>query len=149
MKNVKEGLIVKVQYTGRLESGEIFDSSQEDHPLEFEVGSGQMIKGFEEAIAGMAPGQETSFSLPPDKAYGYRNEGLIKRLLRADLPDNFDARRGDIVALDLGEHRLTPVTVQYIKGDSVTLDLNHPLCGETLYFDVKVLEVSQPWKSDG
>jgi peptidylprolyl isomerase len=144
MTAVIEGCIVKVHFTGKTASGEVFDSTVEGEPLEFVVGSGKMIPGFEAAILGMEPQEEKEFALPPKAAYGERDESREQVVLRSDLPGDLVPRVGDIMAVEIGNERYAPVRIKRFDETTATLDLNHPLAGETLYLSVKVLEVSAP-----
>ena len=99
MRIVEKGNFVKVSYTGRLESGEVFDSTDGCEPVEIEIGSGNLIKGFEDALLGMTLNEKKTFSLTPDEAYGQRNDALEQSFSRSDTPDDFQPKVGEIVGL--------------------------------------------------
>jgi len=144
---VAKGDIVKVEYEGRLESGEIFDSSSHgdhSHPLEFEVGAGQVIKGFEEAITGMSIGDEKEVTIPPEEAYGEINKEMVKEFPRKVLPpmpDGAEPKEGMALLLSTPSGQKFPAKIAKISKDKVSLDLNHPLAGKTLVFKLKLVEV--------
>jgi len=141
---VAEGCIVKVHYIGRIGNGEIFDATREAQPVEFRVGSGQVMREFEEAVLGMALDEEKIFAIPPEKAYGQRNEDLEQTIPRAELPAEYTPEVGDILGSEGEDKTLTPVRIKDLTDQTVTMDLNHPLAGETLYFHIKVVGLSVP-----
>lgn len=139
---VKKGSKVKVDYTGKLEDGTVFDTSEKQgKPLEFEVGKGQVIKGFEENIIGMKQGEEKEITIEPADAYGPRDPKLIKEIPDDKIPKN-DLKVGAILLVTLPQGVQIPGQVIEIKDKSIMLDLNHPLAGETLIFKIKVIGVS-------
>ena len=142
MKTVEQGHFVKVHYTGKLANGETFDSSEGCHPLEIEIGAGKLIKGFEEALMGMAVSDKKSFTLPPEEAYGERDDTLEKVFERANLPKEFSPEVGEIVALKTEDNRQVPAKVKRVDDQQIAVDLNHPLAGETLSFDIEVVEIN-------
>ncbi len=142
MKKVKNGHFVKVDYKGTLENGDTFDSSRNTHPIEVEVGAGRVIKGFEDALIGMAKNEKKTFTLSPEEAYGNRNADLQQSFMRSELPDGFDPKVGQILAVRHPEGGQLPARVTHIDSEKVTLDLNHPLAGETLTFEIEVLEIN-------
>ena len=143
-RRVGKGCTVKVHYIGRIGNGEIFDATQEDQPVEFRVGSGQVMREFEEAVLGMALDEEKIFAIPPEKAYGQRNEDLEQTIPRAELPAEYTPEVGDILGSEEEDKTLTPVRIKDLTDQTVTMDLNHPLAGETLYFHIKVVGLSVP-----
>ncbi|MPZ97818.1 MAG: peptidylprolyl isomerase [Dehalococcoidia bacterium] len=130
-----EGNAVAVHYEGKLDNGEVFDSSREREPLNFTVGSGQVIAGFDEAVRGMTVGETKEFRLEPDDAYGERREDLILEVPAAQAPDGLSA--GDQVQLSNG----APATVVSIDDGNVRIDANHPLAGQALTFEIELVEV--------
>jgi peptidylprolyl isomerase len=142
MKNVENGHFVKVEYTGTLENGDIFDSSHNAHPIEVEVGAGKVIKGFEDALLGMAEKEKKTFSISPEEAYGHRNESREQSFMRSELPQGFDPQVGQVLALRNPEGGQLPAKVKHTDKEKITLDLNHPLAGQTLTFEVEVLEIN-------
>ena len=137
---VKQGDKVKVDYTGTFEDGEIFDTSEGRTPLEFTAGSGQVVKGFDEAVIGMEKGEEKEITLKPEEAYGNPNPDLIKKLPKEQLPE--DAEVGSILGLVMPNGQQIPAKVTEITNEEITLDLNHPLAGKVLKFKIKVVEIS-------
>lgn len=142
MSKVKEGDTVKVHYTGRLKDGSIFDSSEEREPLEFTLGQGQLIPGFEKAVEGMEVGDTTTVDIPSDDAYGERRDDLELEVSKSDLPDNIDPEVGMQLQMQQQEDgRAIPVQITAVEDDYVTLDANHPLAGKDLTFDIELVEV--------
>jgi len=140
---VKKGSKVKVDYTGTFDDGTVFDASEKQgQPLEFEVGSGQVIKGFDEAVVGMEEGQEKEITIPPAEAYGEVKAELNKKIPRAQLPQDQEPKVGMVLAVGLPNGQQFPARIVAVTADDVTIDLNHPLAGKTLHFKIKVVEVS-------
>jgi peptidylprolyl isomerase len=142
MEKVENGHFVKVDYTGTLENGNIFDSSRNGQPIEVEVGAGRVIKGFENALVGMAKTEKKTVTLSPEEAYGPRNEDLEQSFTRAELPPGFDPKVGQVLALQNPQGGQFPAKVKEADKEKVTVDLNHPLAGETLTFEIEVLEIN-------
>jgi len=138
---VQSGDTVRIHYTGTLEDGTEFDTSSGRDPLEFQVGSGQVIPGFDEAVQGMEPGQDKQFTIPADKAYGTHREEMVLQVSRDQIPAEMSPEVGDQLQLQTPEGRPVPVRVTEIQDDTVTLDANHPLAGEDLTFKIRVEEV--------
>lgn len=136
---VKTGDKVKIEYTGTLEDGTIFDSSA-DHgnPLEFEVGSGQVIKGFDDAILGMNDGEEKQFSIEPADAYGEHDPTLVQKVPREIFPQDAELVPGLLFEAGLPTGEKVPATITDVQGGIVSVDLNHPLAGKKLNFKIKV-----------
>lgn len=138
---VKNGDTVKVQYTGSLDDGTVFDSSEGRDPLEFTVGSGQIIKGFNDGVIGMKKGEEKKIHIKSAEAYGERNPQLLRRIPRSALPQDREPQVGMVLGLVRqdgmqGEARITEVTAE-----DIAIDLNHPLAGKDLTFAIKLLEI--------
>jgi peptidylprolyl isomerase len=133
----KNGDTVRVHYTGRLESGEVFDSSEGGEPLEFQLGSGQVIAGFDENVLGMNVGEKKTISIEPENAYGERIEALIGRVERSGLQLESEPEVGMGLALQLPEGQQIPVVITEVTEESVTFDANHPLAGQKLIFDIE------------
>ena len=143
MEKVQDGNYVTVHYRGMLESGEEFDSSREQMPIEIRVGSGEAISGFEKALVGMQVHEKKSFTLPAGEAYGDRDEDLKRDVARKELPENFDPNVGDIVGVTTGQGRQIPATVTHVDKEKVSIDMNHPLAGRELTFEVEVVGISE------
>jgi len=138
--SVKQGDTIKVDYTGTLEDGTVFDSSQKrGEPLEFQVGSGQLIKGFDEAVIGMKEGEEKTITLAPADAYGERNDQLKQTLPRETIPADMDPKPGMMVAVQAPDGRQMPAQVITADDKEVVIDLNHPLAGKKLNFQIKLV----------
>jgi FKBP-type peptidyl-prolyl cis-trans isomerase 2 len=141
MTRAKAGDTVRVHYTGKLEDGSIFDSSQEREPLEFTIGSGQVIPGFEAAVTGMATGESKSTTIPPEEAYGPRRQEMVAVVDREQLPDDLEVNVGQRLQVQQPDGRQIVVSVADIAEKTVTLDANHELAGKTLTFDLELVEV--------
>ncbi|MBS3141349.1 peptidylprolyl isomerase [Candidatus Woesearchaeota archaeon] len=142
---VKKGDKIKVDYEGKLDSGEIFDTSkhgEHSHPLEFEVGSGLVIKGFDESVIGMKVGEEKDITIKPEEAYGFHNESLLRKIPKAQIPLKEEPKIGMMLILGTPDGQKFPVRIAEVTSDEVTLDLNHPLAGKTLHFKIKLLEIN-------
>ena len=143
MPKVQEGDTVKVHYTGKLtEDGTVFDSSREREPLEFTLGDGKLIPGFEEAVIGMEEGDDTTVELDSEDAYGERREDLELEVSKSDLPDNVDPQVGMQLQMQQQEDgQAIPVQITAVEDDFVQLDANHPLAGKDLTFDIELIEL--------
>jgi FKBP-type peptidyl-prolyl cis-trans isomerase 2 len=139
---VKDGDTVKVHYTGTLQGGEVFDSSREREPLEFTLGQGQLIPGFEKAVIGMSVGDTTSAEIPSAEAYGERNPEMEVQIKKEQLPEGMDPQVGMQLQLNQPNGQAIPVQVTKIEGEEVTIDANHPLAGKDLKFDIELVEIS-------
>jgi peptidylprolyl isomerase len=142
LEKVENGTYTSVQYTGTLENGEVFDSSQGRQPLEIHMGAGQMIKGFEAQLLGMALKERKVFTLAPEDAYGPRNADLMQSIPRSEVPPEMDVRIGMIVGLITAEGNKVPARIVQLDDEQMTMDLNHPLAGESLTFEIEVVGIS-------
>jgi len=136
----KHGDTVRVHYTGKLSDGRQFDSSAERDPLQFSLGEGKIIPGFEQAVIGMAPGDAATVTVKAQDAYGDRREDLVIVVERSDLPSELDPKIGDRLEMQRAGQAF-PVNVTATTDDTVTLDANHPLAGEDLTFDIELIEI--------
>ncbi len=149
MEKAADGLFVSVDYTGTFEDGEVFDSSKGRRPLEVHMGAGQMIAGFEKALQGMALNEKKSFTLSPEEAYGERDESLTREFPAKDVPEGMNPQAGQTVALNTSDGRQIPAQITEVSEESITLDLNHPMAGKTLNFEVQVVNISDtPTQAD-
>jgi peptidylprolyl isomerase len=139
MTHANKGDVVKVHYTGKLENGNVFSTSPEDNPLEFRIGEGRVIPGFENAVIGMAPGETKTATIPASQGYGQRDHGKIQSMERSTFPPN--VKVGEQYEFKQGDSDPDVVTVVKVTKDNVTVDGNHPLAGRDLTFDIKLLEV--------
>lgn len=141
MEKVKEGNVVRVHYTGKLTNGEQFDSSEGREPLEFTVGAGQMIKGFDDAMPGMNVGDKKTIHILPEDAYGLKDEQALIEFPKANIPPDMKLEPGMQLQLRNENGQPFPVTVAEIKDDVVLLDANHMLAGKELVFDIELMEI--------
>lgn len=141
MQQAKQGDTVHVHYKGSLEDGTVFDSSEGSEPLQFTIGSGDVIPGFEEAIVGMSLGDQKRQTIPADEAYGARRDELVFQVEREQLPPNSDVSVGDFLRIGFPDGRTANVQVAGLDDASVTLDANHPLAGKTLIFDLTLVSI--------
>lgn len=130
---------VKVEYKGTFDNGDVFDSSDGREPLEFVIGSGQVIAGFNDAIMGMKIGDSKDISLEPKDAYGEKDERLIQEVPKEAFGDHA-IKVGDQIGVRTPTGQVMPVTIAAIKEDKVTVDLNHPMAGKRLNFNLKLVE---------
>ena len=142
MKTAQNGHYVSVHYTGRLENGEIFDTSEGKEPLQFQLGSGAIIKGFNDAVVGMSVGEEKEITIPPEEGYGFRDEELVRPVPRAMFGAELEPQVGMVIGVQMENGARVPATITEVSGDSVTLDMNPPLAGKTLTFNIKLVEIS-------
>jgi len=143
MKQVKEGDVVKVHYTGKLTNGEQFDSSVGREPLEFTVGAGQMIKGFDAAMPGMNLGEKKTINIAPEDAYGPRVEEAIIEFPKENVPADMILEPGMPLTLSNQAGQPVPVIVVEVKDDVIILDANHFLAGQELIFDIELVEIAE------
>lgn len=141
MTQVQNGSQVKIHYTGRLDSGKVFDSSEGRDPLEFTMGRGQLIPGFEAAVSGMRAGEKKTVTIPAHEAYGPRQDELYFSVDRAQLPGHIQPEVGQQLQVNQ-DGQTAVVTVAELTDTTITLDANHPLAGEDLTFDLEVVEVA-------
>lgn len=141
MSEAKSGDHVHVHYTGKLDDGTVFDTSQGRDPLTFQLGKGQVVPGFEKAIMGMAVGDQKTETIPSDKAYGPRLEQLTFTVPRENLPEGYDPRVGEMLRMETRDGRQMDVLVTDSDEGFVKLDANHPLAGKDLTFDIELVRV--------
>jgi len=141
MTQVKSGDTVKVHYKGTLADGTTFDSSEGRDPLEFQVGSGQIIPGLEKAIPGMEVGDKKTVEVPADEAYGPLDPAAKQAVPRADIPDDIPLDIGTQLQVQTPQGQTLQVMVAEVTEEQVTLDANHPLAGKDLTFDVELVEI--------
>lgn len=141
MQVAKKGDKVKVHYTGKLTDGTIFDSSEGREPLEFEVGAGMMIKGFDAAVDGMGVGAKVTTEIPAAEAYGEAREDMIIDIPKTNLPPDLNPQVGQQLAMSQPNGQQVPVKVKEVKEDVVVIDANHDLAGKDLVFDIELVEI--------
>jgi peptidylprolyl isomerase len=141
MAQAKKGDTVKVHYNGKLDTGVLFDTSEGSDPLEFKIGSGNLIPGFEEAVIGMSPGEKKTVKIPPEKGYGlYRDDRVIK-VEKKDLPGDIVPTEGMTLEICASNGVMVPVQITEIEGSTITLDANHPLSEQTLTFEIELIDI--------
>ena len=139
MQQVKDGDKVKVHYHGKLRNGETFDSSEGREPLEFTVGSGQVIKGFDDGVRGMNIGDKKTVEIPCVDAYGEKEEERIIEFPKAQFPPDMKPEAGMQLMMNDGQGQSLPVVITEVKEETVLLDANHPLAGQDLIFDLELV----------
>jgi peptidylprolyl isomerase len=139
MTEAEKGSKVKVHYTGKLEDGTVFDTSEGNEPLEFTLGENQVIAGFEQAVLGMSEGQQRTTEIPADQAYGQRDERLVTTVDRDRVPE--EVSLNDRLQVRRPDGKTFVVTVTNLSDESVTLDANHPLAGKDLTFDIELVDI--------
>jgi len=142
MTQAKNGDTVKIHYTGTLDDGTIFDSSEGRDPLAFTIGSGQVIPGFEEAVTGMAVDEKKNVTIPSDKAYGPRNEELLINVPRDQVPPDIEPEEGMRLQMQGPQNQPVVVVIAEVTDEHVILDANPPLAGKDLTFDIELVEIS-------
>ena len=141
-EQVKDGDTVRVRYVGRLTGGEVFDASPEDEPLEFQVGSQQVIAGFDRGVRGMSVGDKRTVEIEADDAYGQRVDALVNSVPRAGMNLEQEPEVGMSLLMQLPDGNQIPLTVTQVTESHITLDANHPLAGEKLIFEIELLEIN-------
>lgn len=139
---VEKGDKVSVEYKGTYDNGEVFDQSS-GKPLEFIAGAGQMIKGFDDAVTGMKLDEVKNIRLTPDMAYGERDENKKTALPREQFPLDFEIKKGAMVPLGTNTGEMLISTIVDFNDTAVILDLNHPMAGKTLNFEIKVVSIAK------
>jgi len=142
MAIAKQGDKVNVHYTGKLNDGSIFDTSQDRDPLQFTIGSGEVIPGFEEAIVGMNPGDSKTVTIESGQAYGDHREEMVVEVARDQIPENIQPEVGLQLQIDREDGQITVVTVMEMNDSTVTLDANHPLAGKDLTFELELVDIA-------
>lgn len=141
MSTAGEGDTVTVDYTGKLEDGTVFDTSEDRGPISFTIGDDEVIPGFQDAVVGMEAGETSTATLPPEEAYGSRSDEMIFSVQRSELPEDLDPEVGDRLEVQSREGQTFPAVVAEVEGQSVTIDANHPLAGEELTFEIELKSI--------
>jgi FKBP-type peptidyl-prolyl cis-trans isomerase 2 len=142
MSVASKGNTVKVHYKGTLKDGTLFDSSENRAPLEFVVGDGRMIKGFDAAVDGMSLGEDKTVTIPSAEAYGEKREDMMLDVPLDQVPAEIKPEVGMDLSIQNQMGQPTPVKVVHVDDQKITLDANHPLAGEDLIFAIKLVEIS-------
>ena len=141
MGKVKNGDTVKIHYTGKLNDGSVFDSSEGRDPLEFKVGGNMVVPGFENGVIGMKKGDNKTISISPEEAYGERREDQINVVERTQLPEDMEPEVGMALQATGQDGSVIPVAITEVNEKTVTVDANHPLAGKDLIFDLELVEI--------
>lgn len=140
-RTVEKGSTVSIDYTGMLEDGTVFDSSKGREPISFTIGSNQVIKGFEDGVLGMKKGEEKRIDIQPGDGYGTRDEKLQQTVPRSVFPAEMKLEKGMGFSFKTPDGQMIHASIIDASGDFVTLDLNHPLAGKVLVFDIKIVDI--------
>ncbi|MBE9169986.1 peptidylprolyl isomerase [Pleurocapsales cyanobacterium LEGE 06147] len=142
MTQAELGKTVKVHYTGKLDDGTVFDSTASRDPLQFALGNGNVIPGFEQAVVGMSPGDSKTTTIPADQAYGPHRPELVMVVERQQMPADLSVQVGQPLQIRQTNGQTIPVIVSQISDSKITLDANHPLAGQDLTFEIELVEVN-------
>ncbi len=142
MSQAKSGDNVKIHYTGTLPDDTEFDSSVGREPLEFTLGSGQVIAGFDNAVDGMTAGESKTVTIPAGEAYGEHHEQLVQQVAKDSLPEDMKPEIGMQLQSQSPDGEIMNLVVTAIKDDSITVDANHPLAGQALTFAIELVEIA-------
>ncbi len=141
MSHAKAGDTVRIHYTGTLDDGTQFDSSAGREPLEFALGSGQVIPGFDKAVDGMSVGENKTVQIAPDDAYGPRHEQLVQEVPKTQLPAEIQPAVGMRLQASGPDGQVMQLVVTAVGEDAITVDGNHPLAGKALHFDIELVDI--------
>jgi len=142
MSQAKSGDTVKIHYTGTLDDGTEFDSSAGREPLEFALGGGQVIAGFDNAVDGMSVGENKTVTIPPGEAYGDRHEQLVQEVPKTSLPDDMQPEVGMQLQSQSPDGQIMNLVIADVADESITVDANHPLAGQALTFAIELVEIA-------
>jgi len=142
MQQVKNGDKVSVHYHGKLTDGTTFDTSEGRAPLEFEVGKGMVIKGFDDALVNMTIGEKKTVNIPVDEAYGPHSMEMMMEYPKSEFPDDMAPEVGLELQMSDNSGNIFPVKIAEVKDDTVVLDANHPLAGKDLIFDIELVSIT-------
>ncbi len=137
---IKKGDKIKVEYTGSLDDGMVFDSSEKHGPLEFEAGSGQVIPGFDNAVIGMSKGEEKEVKIKCADAYGEPSPEAVQQVPKENFPKDQEIKAGMLLVMNLPNGMKIPAKIMKVENETVTVDFNHPLAGKDLTFKIKIVE---------
>lgn len=148
MEKVENGVFVSLNYKGTLQNGEVFDTSEGRNPLEVQMGEGQLIVGLEKALMGMSLNEKKVLTIEPEEAYGHVDEKLTHSFPKSDVPSEMNPEVGQVVALSSPEGQQVPAQIIEVDDEKVVVDLNHPLAGQTLTFDIEIVGISSTATQD-
>ncbi len=145
MSTAKDGDTVRVHFSGTLTDGTIFDSSTKDRPLEFMIGEGHLLRGFEEGVIGLSVGESRTIHIPVKEGYGLRDEGLVAKIPREHLPEGIEPKEGKKFKAQTSKGELI---IKIIAADEkeITIDANHDLAGQDLTFEIELTDIVSPKK---
>ena len=141
MSTIRNGSIVKLHYVAKLENGQVLESTSGRDPIKFKVGAGEVIKGLDESVIGLKKGDKVEVTIPPEKGFGPWREDLLKKIPRSALKGDIEPQVGMIVELKSELGGSIPVIITEVNEKSITVDLNHPLAGQTLKFELEIVDV--------
>lgn len=142
MSQAKSGDTVRIHYTGTLDDGTEFDSSAGRDPLEFALGGGQVIPGFDSAVDGMTVGENKSVTIAPEQAYGERHEQLVQQVPKSALPEDMKPEVGMQLQSQGPDGQVMNLFVTEVEDENITVDANHPLAGQALTFAIELVEIA-------
>ncbi|MGV8141348.1 MAG: FKBP-type peptidyl-prolyl cis-trans isomerase [Candidatus Woesearchaeota archaeon] len=150
-KKVEKGVLVAVEYVGKLKSGEEFDNSKSHGPIQFVVGNGQVIPGFDKAVLGMKVGDKKKFTIPKGEAYGDTNPAMVQVIPLEKIPEHVRSQLkvGGFLVMQSPTGQQVPVKIIKLDATNVTLDMNHPLAGQDLTFDIKIVDINHAPEQSG
>lgn len=140
MKQVEQGDNIRIHYTGKLEDGTVFDSSVDKDPLEFKVGDGNLIPGFEQGVIGMETGDKKTLTIPPEEGYGMARDDMFITFDKKEIPPEISPTVGVPLQLKDPEGNIMYATISEVAEETITIDANPPLAGKTLVFDIELVE---------
>jgi peptidylprolyl isomerase len=141
MTQAKQGDTVRVHFTGKLNDGTVFGTSADRDPLQFTIGKGRILEGFQQAVVGMNAGESKTTKIPAEEAYGAHDEEMVLVVDRKQIPEDIEPEVGDELTIRQPDGETFLVTVAEVSDSGVTLDANHPLAGEDLTFDIQLVEI--------
>jgi len=146
---VEKNKLVTIEYEGKFEDGEVFDSSEKHgKPLDFVTGIGMVVPGFDNAVIGMEKGEEKEVTIEPKDGYGEYNEELKKDIPRDLLPKGQEPKAGMMLGMQTPDGRQIPAMIKEVTGDKIVIDVNHPLAGKKLFFKIKVVDIKDAPKQE-
>ncbi len=141
-KNAADGDVVKVEYKGTFDDGNVFDTSEGKEPLVFKIGASEVIKGFDDAVKGMGIGAEKEIKIKPEEGYGERNEALVQKVPLSTFPPEMEVKEGIGLRLQAPTREIITAIITGVDSETATLDFNHPLAGKTLNFKIKLVGIN-------
>ncbi|MGD8775748.1 MAG: peptidylprolyl isomerase [Syntrophobacterales bacterium] len=141
MAQAKTGDTVKIHYSGFLDDGTLFGSSRGEKPVEFIIGEGKLISGFESAVINMEEGDKKTVNIPPEDGFGKYKEDLVKAISKTSIPSHFEAKVGKVLVFSVHEGDNVRATVKDVTENEVIIDANHPFAGKELQFEIELLEI--------